>query len=264
VIGHFAQLTPTWRGCPAPFAGRYHRAVSAPTTSPSGGTNGSLLFPIGHYVGVHYRVNDTSPPRQVRRGGTIHELSEDQFAVWSAAHGLPDAIENGVAWQRHSVEEHPRVAGRTGTPEIIDQLLGTGLLAEAGAAADALDFARSHRVMPLMLGLGNRPDQVDMCGIGFLNLPAIDVSFAIYDLWQWSAMDDSLWATCVNAADVARRAGLTDPQSIEPTQLLSAFLGSLHALLLANAACLDIDFRLDWPRLAAVGRASAVGVGDDE
>ncbi len=114
-----------------------------------------------------------------------------------------------------------------------------------------------------MLGLGNRPDQIDTFGIGLLNRPAIDVSSAIYDLWQWSTMNDSLWATCENLADVARRAGSSDPELLEPARLLAGFLGSLHALLFANAACLDVDFRLDWPQPAAAGRASAVRFSAD-
>jgi len=225
---------------------------------PPDGSDGSLLLPVGHYVGIQYRIGAAGAPRQVRRGATFHDLTEEQFAVWAAAHGSADAIENDVPWQRQSVERHPSVAGLDGASEIIEGFLAEGLLVEVTPSHDqAIVFARSHRVMPLMLGLGNRADEPDVFGIGFLTQPVIEVSHPIYDLWQWSAMDDSLWATCENAADVARRAGSTDRESLEPVRLLTGFLGSLHAILLANAACLDIDFRLTWPGRAAMERAAA-------
>jgi hypothetical protein len=228
------------------------------TTTPPGGSDGPLLFPIGHYVGIQHRTGAASAPRQVRRGATIHDLTEEQFAVWTAAHGAEEAIENDVPWQRQSVEGHPSVAGLEGASEIIDDFLAGGLLVEVTRSDDqAIVFARSHRVVPLMLGLGNRPDEPDMFGIGFLTQPVIEVSHPIYDLWQWSAMDDSLWATCENAADVARRSGSMDPESLEPARLLTGFLGSLHGVLLANAACLDIDFRLEWPNRPLTERATA-------
>jgi hypothetical protein len=234
---------------------RYDRAVS--TTTPAG-SEGPLLFPVGHYVGIQHRIDAASAPRQVRRGATFHDLTEEQFAVWAAAHGSEAAIENDIPWQRQSVEQHPLVAGLDRASEIIDDFLAGGLLVEVTPSDDqAIVFARSHRVVPLMLGLGNRRDEPDMFGIGFLNQPVIEVSHPIYDLWQWSAMDDSLWATCENAADVARRAGSTDPESLDPARLLTGFLGSLHGVLLANAACLDIGFRLEWPHRPATERATA-------
>lgn len=238
-----------------PLASRYDRAVSTTTA----GSDGSLLFPIGHYVGIQHRVGAERAPRQVRRGATFHDLGEDQFAVWAAAHGSEQAIENETPWHRQSVEQHPSLAGLDRASEIIDDFLTDGLLVEVTPSSHdrAIAFARSHRLVPLMLGLGNRPDEPDLFGIGFLTQPVIEVSHPIYDLWQWCAMDDSLWATCENAADVARRAGSTDPESIDPARLLIGFLGSLHAVLLANAACLDIDFRLRWPDRRATERATA-------
>lgn len=231
------------RGFPA---NRYDRAVS--TTTPQARLDAALLFPIGHYVGIQHRVGAASAPRQVRRGATFHDLSEEQFAVWAAAHSTEEAIKNELPWQRRSVEQRTSVAGLDHASEIIDDLVAVGLLSEVTPSGDqATVFARSHRVVPLMQGLGNRPDEPDMFGIGLLAQPVIEVSRPIYDLWQWSAMDDNLWATCENAADAARRGGSTDPESVDPAQLLNEFLGSLHAILLANAACLDIDFRLEWP-----------------
>jgi hypothetical protein len=237
-------------------AGESATQSSAP--SAAGDTLGSLILPIGHYVGTHYRLDEPGAARQVRRGGTFHDLTGDQFAFWSLAHGTPEAVQNDVAWQRRSVEDQARQTDLAHADQVIDELLDLGLLVEVTPGdSEALDFARSHRLVPLMLGLGNSTDEPDMFGIGFLHQPVLQVSHAIYDLWQWSAMDDSLWATCENAADVARRSGSTNPDFVDPASLLGGLLGSLHALLLANAAYLDIDFRLRWPQAAAAGDGSA-------
>ncbi len=223
-------------------------------------TSATLLLPVGHSVGALYRISGPSAPHQVRRGATFHELSDDQFAVWSAAHGTPDTIEDGRAWNRRAVETDARVAGGAG---LVDQLLGLGLLAEVTPGTEqALEFARSHRLVPLMLGLGNSSDEPDMFGIGFLHQPVMQVSHPVYDLWQWSTMDDTLWATCENAADVARRAGATEPDSIDPAALLTGFLPTLHALLLPHAAYLDTYFRLAWPDGTAA-RGGTRAAGDD-
>jgi hypothetical protein len=213
---------------------------------------GPLLVPIGHYVGAVYRDGERGVRRQVRRGATFHDLTDDQFAIWSAAHGTQEAVQAGVAWQRRSVEEHPQVAGLADASRLIDEMLDSGLLAEVAPGRDeVLEFARAYRLVPLMLGLGNSPDDPDMLDIGFLHQPVLSVSYPIYDLWQWSTVEDSVWSTCESAADVAQRSGYTNPEHIDPSRLLTGLLRSLHALLVARAAYLDIGFRLNWPDAAA-------------
>lgn len=212
----------------------------------------ALLVPIGHYVGAFYQDGERGLRRQVRRGATFHELTDDQFAIWSAAHGTQEAVQADVAWQRRSVEEHPQVAGLAGASGLIDEMLDIGLLAEVTPGWDqVLEFARSYRLVPLMLGLGNSTDDHGLFDIGFLHQPVLSVSYPIYDLWQWSTVDDSVWATCENAADVAQRSGYTNPDYVDPARLLTGLLHSLHALLVAGAAYLDIGFRLNWPEVAA-------------
>jgi hypothetical protein len=213
---------------------------------------GPLLVPIGHYVGAVYQDGARGVGRHVRRGATFHDLTDDQFAIWSAAHGTQQAVQAGVAWQRRSVEEHPQVAGLADAGGLIDEMLDLGLLAEVAPARDqVMEFAGSYRLVPLMLGLGNSTDDPDMFDIGFLHQPVLSVSYPIYDLWQWSTVDDSMWATCESAADVARRSGYTNPAYVDPATLLGGLLRSLHALLVAGAAYLDVGFRLNWPDVAA-------------
>lgn len=209
-----------------------------------------LLFPIGHQLGPSHRAGRTVAAQQVRRGAVFHDLTGHQAEVWRLAHGVPEEIDRQIPWCRESVEE--RIPGAAGT---IEELTGRGLLAEAvPGTAQADEFARAHRLVPLMLGLGNTPDDPDTFGVGFLSQPVLLVSHPIYDVWQWSTMDDSLWNTCENATDVARRAGSTDPDSVDTHRLLTGMVGALHALLAAGAAYLDAGFRLGWP--AASGPVS--------
>ena len=210
---------------------------------------GRLLLPIGHYTGARHRVLEPGDvPQQVRRGATFHDLTGQQFTIWTLAHGSPEAVQNEVAWRRRSVEELAKLTGLTGVADLVDEMITTGLLVDVAPGTDqALDFAKTHRVTPLMLGLGNTADEPWLFDIGFLNQPILKVTHAIYDLWQWSAMDDTLWATCESAADIARRAESTDPEKTDPGKMLTGFLPSLHALLLSNAACLDINYRLGRP-----------------
>jgi hypothetical protein len=220
---------------------RYDNRVVTETTSDNAPANVlPLLFPIGHQVGPHHRPAEFVAAQQVRRGGRFHDLTDRQAAVWQLAHGELESIDEQVAWQRESVEE--RLAN---TGEIIDELIALELLVEVTpGTSQAEGFARAHRLVPLMLGLGNSQNEPDTFGIGFLSQPILQVSHTIYDVWQWSTMDDSLWDTCENATDVARRVGATDPEATESSRLLTGFLGSVHALLATNAAYLDIGFRL--------------------
>jgi hypothetical protein len=172
-----------------------------------------LIFPVGHRV----------DQRRVRRGATVHELTERQLATWLAAHESSDTAPD---------------------PELI----GLGLLAPIAPEADqALEFARTHRLVPLMLGLGNAVDDPSMYAIGFRGQAFVQVDPTVYDLWHWSATDDTIWATCQSAADVASRSTGEDR---DPHALLNTLLESLHLLLTRNAACLDIDFRLSSPKAA--------------
>jgi hypothetical protein len=264
------------------MSGRYHRAVATKTTPrrPADGATGrraqadsptedtvvgSLLLPVGHYVGVQYRGIAGDPGRrQVRRGGTFHDLTEDQYALWALAHGTPEAIQDEVTWHRGLVEEHARATGPAEPAVVIDELLDLGLLIELTSGdGQALELATRHRLVPLMLGLGNSPDEPDLFGIGFLQQPIVQVSHAIYDVWQWSTMDDSLWTTCQNAAEVAHRSGATAPAFTDPTMLLDGVISALHTLLFTNAACLDIGFGLSWPSGPFLSGSSAGRDGDD-
>ena len=79
-----------------------------------------LTVPIGHLVGAGL----------VRRGTGLVELDDRQYAVWALAHGTPHAVEEQLPWQRESIVELARHTGIANAAEIVEELLGIGLLAE--------------------------------------------------------------------------------------------------------------------------------------
>ncbi len=209
-----------------------------------------LLYPLGHYIGAHHPPDSSlEPVQRVRLGPRYHDLTRRQFVVWKLAHGSQEAVQSDTPWRRRSVEELAGVTGIVDAAEIVDQLTELGLLADVAPGTRAAHtFAVTHRLVPLMLGLGNSAENPWLFSIGFFDLPIVSVTYPVYDLWQWSAMDETLWDTCRSAAEIAERQGAEDPDSIDPERLLTGLLGALHGLLTAGAACLDDAFRLNHPR----------------
>jgi hypothetical protein len=220
--------------------------LRAPTGLSPAQDGSTLIVPVGQDIGAH--VRDTRAIRRVRRGAGVHELSQTQYLVWGLAHGCAQAVSSQAAWDAESVTELARAAGVRGPVRVLEELMRDQLLVEVSPGSDAAtEFARTHRVIPLMLGLGNSAADPALFDIGFVGAPMMQVDFPTYDLWQWSAMSDSLYDTCESAADVARRANSAQRSYLDADKLLTDFLGELHSLLLARAACVDICFRLDRP-----------------
>jgi hypothetical protein len=138
--------------------------------------------------------------QQVRLGGEIVELTDDEFAVWSSAHGL-----NEEKRARHA-----------------EELLARSLLADVGPDSPN-DFAARHRLLPLQLGLGNTPEAPAMFRSGTAKLPLTGMTRNLYDLWLSSHLSPNLLIACKEHD--------TNP---------SAVLTVLHALLAHSAACLDL------------------------
>ncbi|HEX6359401.1 hypothetical protein [Actinophytocola sp.] len=169
------------------------------------------LVPVGHDLGV-YHDGMGSHCQQVRVGATIEELSDDQYATWVGAHsGVPAAD--------------------------AESLLARGLLA---STADQLEFATSHRFLPLALGLGNTEDEPWLFTAGLLYEPMVAMTGPLFDLWQWAHLSPDLWSACLEAAAVAEEAGATEPEQTDPEQVLAGALATAPQLLAARVACFDV------------------------
>lgn len=196
-------------------------------------TEQPLLVPVGHGVGAfHAGDGETPAVQQVRRGADLAELTDQEFLVWTLAHGLVDDRGQPVPSTAATVLEY------TGDPGTVRSLLDRGLLAEVVPSA-AVEFASAHRLLPLALGLGNSEEKQWQFAVGLLHQPLVLMSGGMYDLWQWAHLSPNLWLACQELALVAQQAGLADPGQTDPEQVLSGALGSLHQLLATRVACLD-------------------------
>ncbi|MGZ0148970.1 hypothetical protein ACXJJ3_17985 [Kribbella sp. WER1] len=156
-----------------------------------------MIFPVGHGAGP--RANDEYV---IRVGGAEEVLSEPEFAAWVRAH------EEDYTDQ-----------------EQVDVLLRRGLLVQVD---DVNAFAQQYRLLPLFIGLGNRPDDQQQFAIGVPGLePLAVVSATTYELWQWGWVAPSLWAHCEVLGTIGER-----PK-------LDAVLNGVSALLADFVAVLD-------------------------
>jgi hypothetical protein len=214
-----------------------------------------LLLPIGQHVGALRLGYDAPADRhEIRAGTRVHELSAVEFAAWALAHGDPEPAAEATGtpppWGRAEVSARLRdsgVVGRAGAQAadptaLIDALLERGMLAETPAHGPAaVAFARAHRLIPTLLGLGNSAEDPWMFSIGPLGQELIQVGRAMFEVWAWGPVDPDLWTTCESFAESERAAGGTDPETIEPAAVLAAFLANLHFLLGAQAGYLDVS-----------------------
>lgn len=162
------------------------------------------MMPVGHDLGVRHDIGGAV--HQVRVGATVHELTAREYAAWTSRTEL-------------------------------DSLVSRGLLA---SVTDPVAFARTHRLLPLALGLGNTPDEPWLFSAGPLDQPVAVMTGALYDLWQWAHLAPDLWTACVEAAAVAVEAGTTDTDQTDPAAVLDGALAALPTLLSARVACFDV------------------------
>jgi hypothetical protein len=201
-----------------------------------------LVFPLGHQMGPFHQQRDAPPAYWVVRLGWDSPLLQDQTTadVWALAHGLPDQVQH-TPWTRSAIRAVAREAGIQDSDAALDHLIQRGLVAELtpGTAA-AEEFAGTHRVQSLLLGLGELPGREGVDGIGLLGMPAVaQVPPQTYEFWQWA----HLWPTLSGAADgLAEMAAQTPghaPATADPAAVLERLLRELHTLLAGHTVYLD-------------------------
>ncbi|MGW0434923.1 hypothetical protein ACWDV4_20585 [Micromonospora sp. NPDC003197] len=200
-----------------------------------------LVYPVGRYTGVfHPSVGAPAKYHSLSIGRLSVTLEEEQaFAVWAAAHQPPD--EANRPWTRTAVVDAARNLAVADPTPVMAESFEDGLLAEVTPGTpDSVDFARVHRVLPLMLSLGNTPEDPLHYGIGLFGVqPVLRVPTLVHEVWQWSSAGSSLWDVCVALADAGAQAGVEDQREHDPEYVLGIFLTALPLLIGINAACLD-------------------------
>lgn len=188
----------------------------------------ALIVPIGQYAGA------VAPDHEVLRRGVAEPLTEGAFRGWVLAHGPLDPIVAArIAWTHTELVRYAELAGLGDASEQVTDLLRRHLLAEVPCfGSAAVDFARRHRAVPLMLGLGNTADEPGQFALGYVGEAMVYVDAEAYEVWLWSAVEQSLWSAC-EAASPDGDAG----------RVLTGFLAGLHRLTSASALYLDVVAR---------------------
>ncbi|MGC4815315.1 hypothetical protein ACLQ29_32840 [Micromonospora sp. DT228] len=201
----------------------------------------SLILPVGRYTGeFHPAVGAPVRYHSLSIGRLSVTIEDPQaLAVWAAAHRAVDRPD--ATWDRAAVIDAATRLGVTNPDRIVAEFLEDGLLVEtAPGAPEVEDFARTHRVHPLMVSLGNSPDDPLRYGIGlFGTAPVLRLPALAHDVWQWSSVGASLWDVCQAFADAGAQAEVADTREHDPRHVLREFLAALPLLVGANAACLD-------------------------
>ena len=198
----------------------------------------NLIFPVGQRFGIHYASDDPEDfVYQVRVGVKVLELSADAHSIWELAHGAPDGLTDDI-W---SVE---RVIEAAATQGVNDAAGAVGGLIDDHAAVivgleEHLEFGRRHRMVPTVLGLGNRQDDPSAFRVGLLGVPMFTVGAVLYDIYEWACLEPDLWTACQNAAAINSRPTTAEPVITEAALLLGALVDHLHGFLAGGTAYLD-------------------------
>jgi hypothetical protein len=200
-----------------------------------------LVLPLGHAMGPFHQHRGAPPAYWVVRLGWDSPLLPDQATadVWALAHGLPGR--SGTPWTRSAL---CRAAAEAGIPDagtVLTTLVERRLVAEvAPGTTAAAEFAGTHRVQSLLLGLGELPDAPELDGIGLLGMPALArVPLGTYEFWQWGHLWPTLAEAATGLAEMAAQSPQHAPEETDPPQVLDRILRDLHGLLAVGAVYLD-------------------------
>jgi len=200
-----------------------------------------LVLPLGHAMGPFHQHRGAPPAYWVVRLGWDSPLLPDQASadMWLLAHGLPGRT--GTPWTRSAL---CRAAAGAGVPDpdpVLTALVERGLVAEITPGTAAADeFAVTHRVQSLLLGLGELPDSPGLDGIGLLGVPPLArVPLGTYEFWQWGHLWPTLAEAAAGLAEMAAQSPQHAPEEADPAQVLERILRELHGLLAVGAVYLD-------------------------
>jgi hypothetical protein len=201
-----------------------------------------LVFPLGHAMGPFHQHRGAPPAYWVVRLGWDSPLLQDQATadVWALAHGRRDQTDR-APWTRTELCRAARAAGVDQPDAVLDALIGRGLVAEVGpGTAEAAEFAGTHRVQSLLLGLGELPDDPGVDGIGLLGMPPLArVHLATFEFWQWGHLWPTLTEAAGGLAEMAAESPGHTPEEADSRQVLDRILRDLHQLLSVGAVYLD-------------------------
>ena len=196
-------------------------------------TGEAQLYAVGQQLGVRFDpVTGRSDGWEIRVGDDIVTLPADEtLTVWLLCHGRLDA-DGSVRRTQADVLAESAVSGIEEAPEILSALIELGAVARVlGDPASLADLARTHRVEPMMVGLGNAPEQPESFALG---VPPADVhavlSAEVMRVWLNTHLAPTLLQAVTDEAEVSDG---------DPDAVLAETIDAISELLAVGAIYLD-------------------------
>ncbi|MEV0216798.1 hypothetical protein [Micromonospora sp. NPDC050695] len=160
-----------------------------------------VIIPAGLSMGPRYRYVRPADPTpecyEIHLGDDLVELTETEAAVWAAS--FVDAERHAkLEVNRESLIRLLETAPRPepDAAQLVDDLIGRGLLVEFDTDGDLEPVFRRHKLLPLGQGLGSTPDEPHLHRVGLANQPILALPNSVYGLWSFSFQSNSLWDAC--------------------------------------------------------------------
>ncbi|MGH3427125.1 MAG: hypothetical protein ACRD3Q_01125 [Terriglobales bacterium] len=198
----------------------------------------ATMLPTGFFAGEFYTVSEAEDPEfyDIRLGREMFRLDDATYAVWALAHGNPEQLAAGGESNRLSLVSAARDVGLEDIDQQLSDLQELGLLVQMLPVGNQLQrFAQTHCVLPLAMGLGNAPDDLERVRIGHPDSFRIAVPQLTYNIWMYSDRYESLWGVCEHLAAELNR----DNSEVTPDALLTEFLSILPAMIAVSSAYID-------------------------
>ncbi|MGH3545845.1 MAG: hypothetical protein ACRDPW_07965 [Mycobacteriales bacterium] len=197
-----------------------------------------IVLPVGHLLGPFFTNADDEVPESVdlRVGGELSSLPPEAYLVWAAAHGDPQQVATAPMTKAATLERAGVVLDQPG--RAYRELVSRGLLVEVGAGKRGQrEFAERHRVLPLVMGLGNSFQRPEEFVIGMVGSPVMTLPGSVFSVWMFGHQYPTLWQTCENVAMSA--AATLGGQSVGPARVLADVVALLPLLVSTGCGCVD-------------------------
>jgi hypothetical protein len=202
-----------------------------------------LVIPVGQYGGAVRRTAEGETGAEhlvahtIRRGDMLVTVTQQAAMIWMAAHGRLAEV-GTTTWTLPAVLE--RGAGDLAPQQqgvLYGYLLGFKLVAEVDPdGPEAMDFARTHRLMPSAFGQGNTSEDPFRFRVGHPPKRTAMLGWNEMRLWRDGHQEPSLWDACLARAAAEEQAGYP----LEPERMLADTLRTLHIMLALRLTYIDV------------------------
>jgi hypothetical protein len=197
-----------------------------------------LVVPVGQYGGAVREQSVVGPVgHAIRRGPMVFTVPPQPATLWMEAHGRRADI-GGTAWTRSTIldrrademalAEAETAFGHLAVLHLIREFTPDG--------PEALEFARTHRLLPAAHGLGNTSDDPFRFLVGHPPHRTARLEWNEMRLWRDGYQEPSLWDACLARVAAEERVGY----ALDPGRLLVSTLGSLHLMLALRLTYVDV------------------------